>query len=265
MTFYAHCMLSMQVEKLIRDLQAEYGWDRWQPGSPEYEAGFRKLCEQQKSGLQRKTAKEVQTLLYTEESFKRHDGDQVTKKLRTIKERQQRKVASALEAWFEWDHALTHAGGLTPGHASVPSPAQIADAYKGNYPWAAGEMEGDWLITLQCSKYFCIHPLCQWKYGLNCADDLVSFWHLLVCHVIVNVNCIMFTFISPGPNNQHQLFVGQLEVLAGKLAIADCNLTRAKEEKELVEREANGAVPELQKQLDRIDKCLEVNPLSSKL
>jgi hypothetical protein len=137
------------VDKLIRDLETEHGWERerWQPGSPEYEAGFRKLCEQEKFSLQRKAAKEVQTLLYTEESFKRHAGDrQVTKKLRTIKERQQRKVASALEAWMEWDHALTHAGDPTPGPASVPSPAQLADAYKGNYPWATDEMEGDWLL-----------------------------------------------------------------------------------------------------------------------
>jgi hypothetical protein len=39
---------------------------------------------------------------------------------------------------------------------------------------------------------------------LNCADDLISFWHFLVCHTIVNVNCIMFTFVSPGPTHEAQ-------------------------------------------------------------
>ena len=64
-------------------------------------------------------------------------------------------------------------------------------------------------------------------------------------------------------DDQHQVSVGQLEVLAGKLAIAHCHLERAREEKVLVKSEASGAVTELQKQVDRLDKRLEVNPLLS--
>ena len=54
-------------------------------------------------------------------------------------------------------------------------------------------------------------------------------------------------------------------MLGGKLAIANCHLERALEEKKLIKREASGAVLELQKQLDRLGKRLEVIPPPPKL
>lgn len=140
------------MERLIRDLQASRGWGLWQHRSPEFEAGFRQLGEHQKARLQRKAERETQYLMFVQESFARHGERQVTKKLRRIKESQQKKVAAAVQAWLEWDIAITSDITCDAAAAAAAKPSQsvLTEAYRGKYPWSSDENAGQ-AFPLECA------------------------------------------------------------------------------------------------------------------
>jgi len=143
----------LKVLKLIADIEVLDGRERWrlQPTSAEFESAFGILCQHQMERLQRKTAKEVQTLMLTIalRDKQRNVGRGASKKLISARIAQGKKVEVAMEAWDEWRRAST--SEVVPFKDLKDL---IQDARKGIYPWEGTANEGT-------SSYFCklVHSL----------------------------------------------------------------------------------------------------------